>query len=63
MYKRTHGIHRTIKRVYGLIQADMKLAERGYLKTTAILPKKLILEIQKYVPGETIYNPKPKTSH
>jgi hypothetical protein len=41
----------------------MKLAKRGYLKTTAILSKKLILETQKYVLGETIYIPKPKTSH
>lgn len=63
MYKSTYDIHRVIECVYGLIRTDMKLAERGYLKTTAILPKKLILEIQKYVLGETIYIPKPKTSH
>lgn len=29
-----------------------------YVKATAILPEKLILEIQKYVQGETIYIPK-----
>lgn len=57
MCKCTHDIHRAIERIYGLIQADMGLAER------AILPKKLILEIQKYVQEETIYIPKSKTSH
>ncbi|MGE6540834.1 CD3324 family protein [Bacillus luti] len=36
---------------------------KDYLKATAILPKKLILEIQKYVQEETIYIPKSKTSH
>ncbi|GGI10770.1 CD3324 family protein [Gottfriedia solisilvae] len=34
-----------------------------YLKATAILPEKLISEIQKYVQGETIYIPKPETTH
>ncbi|MBP1931144.1 CD3324 family protein [Ammoniphilus resinae] len=34
-----------------------------YVKATAILPEKLILEIQKYVQGETIYIPKPESSH
>jgi Mor family transcriptional regulator len=34
-----------------------------YIKATAILPEKLISEIQKYVQGETIYIPKPETSH
>lgn len=28
-----------------------------YVKASAVLPKKLILEIQKYVQGETIYIP------
>lgn len=28
-----------------------------------MLPEKLIAEIQKYVQGETIYIPKPDTSH
>ncbi|WP_044639968.1 CD3324 family protein [Risungbinella massiliensis] len=35
----------------------------AYRKATAILPEKLISEIQKYVQGETIYIPKPKNSH
>ncbi|TYR78865.1 hypothetical protein FZC66_17715 [Priestia megaterium] len=35
----------------------------AYIKATAILPEKLISEIQKYIQGETIYIPKPKTSH
>lgn len=34
-----------------------------YIKATAILPEKLISEIQKYVQGETIYIPKPEMSH
>lgn len=34
-----------------------------YLKATAILPEELILEIQKYVQGETIYIPKPEATH
>ncbi|MBM7588131.1 Mor family transcriptional regulator [Bacillus pakistanensis] len=34
-----------------------------YVKATNILPEKLILEIQKYVQGETIYIPKPETSY
>lgn len=34
-----------------------------YVKATAILPEELIIEIQKYVQGETIYIPKPKQSH
>jgi Mor family transcriptional regulator len=29
-----------------------------YLKANAVLPEKLIIEIQKYVQGETIYIPK-----
>lgn len=35
----------------------------AYRKATAILPEKLISEIQKYVQGETIYIPKPESSH
>ncbi|MCH1626387.1 CD3324 family protein [Fredinandcohnia quinoae] len=35
----------------------------AYVKATAILPEKLISEIQKYVQGETIYIPKPETTH
>lgn len=35
----------------------------AYVKANTILPKKLISEIQKYVQGETIYIPKPETSH
>ncbi|MFC3885813.1 CD3324 family protein [Bacillus songklensis] len=34
-----------------------------YVKATTILPEKLIIEIQKYVQGETIYIPKPKTTY
>ncbi|MEK4030618.1 MULTISPECIES: CD3324 family protein [Bacillaceae] len=34
-----------------------------YVKATAILPEQLIIEIQKYVQGETIYIPKPKTAY
>ena len=30
----------------------------AYIKATAILPEKLLLEIQKYVQGETLYIPK-----
>ncbi|QHM14747.1 hypothetical protein C7M29_02449 [Bacillus subtilis] len=35
----------------------------AYVKATAILPEKLISEIQKYVQGKTIYIPKPESSH
>lgn len=35
----------------------------AYIKANTILPEKLISEIQKYVQGETIYIPKPETSH
>ncbi|WP_042349858.1 CD3324 family protein [Bacillus massiliigorillae] len=35
----------------------------AYVKATAILPEKLISEIQKYVHGETIYIPKLETTH
>jgi Mor family transcriptional regulator len=35
----------------------------AYVKATAILPEKLISEIQKYVQGETIYIPKPEKTH
>ncbi|WP_163102500.1 CD3324 family protein [Peribacillus alkalitolerans] len=34
-----------------------------YVKATTILPEKLIIEIQKYVQGETIYIPKPENAH
>jgi Mor family transcriptional regulator len=34
-----------------------------YVKATKILPEKLIIEIQKYVQGETIYIPKPETTY
>lgn len=33
------------------------------MNATAILPEKLIEEIQKYVQGETIYIPKPETAY
>ncbi|MGM0862060.1 MAG: CD3324 family protein [Bacillota bacterium] len=35
----------------------------AYVKATAILPEKLISEIQKYVQGETIYILKTVASH
>ena len=35
----------------------------AYVKATAVLPEKLISEIQKYVHGETIYIPKLENSH
>lgn len=31
-----------------------------YVKATAVLPERLIVEIQKYVQGETLYIPNPK---
>jgi len=34
-----------------------------YLNATKVLPEKLIVEIQKYVQGETLYIPKPETEH
>ncbi|MFM1655831.1 CD3324 family protein [Brevibacillus sp. B_LB10_24] len=34
-----------------------------YVKATSILPEKLVIEIQKYVQGETIYIPKPKAAY
>lgn len=34
-----------------------------YVKATAILPEKLLVEIQKYVQGQTIYIPKPETTY
>ncbi len=34
----------------------------GYVKADAVLPEKLISEIQKYVQGETIYIPKPDSA-
>jgi Mor family transcriptional regulator len=33
------------------------------IKAKAVLPEKLILEIQKYVQGETIYIPKPEGAY
>lgn len=35
----------------------------AYVKATAVLPDELILEIQKYVQGKTIYIPKPEPNH
>ncbi|MEH7402448.1 CD3324 family protein [Gottfriedia acidiceleris] len=35
----------------------------AYIKATAILPEKLLLEIQKYVQGETLYIPKSEKIH
>ncbi|ASB90890.1 CD3324 family protein [Bacillus sonorensis] len=35
----------------------------AYLNAAAILPEKLISEIQQYVQGETIYIPKPVSAH
>ncbi|ODG89974.1 MULTISPECIES: CD3324 family protein [Bacillaceae] len=35
----------------------------AYIKATAILPEKLLLEIQKYVQGETLYIPKTEKVH
>ncbi|WP_338751231.1 CD3324 family protein [Bacillus sp. FJAT-52991] len=34
-----------------------------YVKATNVLPEQLIIEIQKYVQGETIYIPKPKKAY
>jgi Mor family transcriptional regulator len=34
-----------------------------YVNANHILPEKLIMEIQKYVQGETIYIPKPETAY
>ncbi|WP_459501329.1 CD3324 family protein [Bacillus sp. C1] len=35
----------------------------GYVKAATVLPESLIIEIQKYVQGETIYIPKQETAH
>ncbi|MES9685485.1 hypothetical protein CN514_19080 [Bacillus sp. AFS001701] len=35
----------------------------AYIKATAVLPEKLLLEIQKYVQGETLYIPKSEKVH
>ena len=35
----------------------------AYIKATAVLPEKLLLEIQKYVQGETLYIPKSEKIH
>lgn len=34
-----------------------------YMNANKVLPEKLIVEIQKYVQGETIYIPKPETKY
>ena len=34
-----------------------------YINANKVLPEKLIVEIQKYVQGETLYIPKPETEH
>ncbi|PFO06571.1 hypothetical protein COJ85_06560 [Bacillus sp. AFS076308] len=34
-----------------------------YINAAKVLPEKLIVEIQKYVQGETLYIPKPETEH
>ena len=34
-----------------------------YVKADNVLPPSLVSEIQKYVQGETIYIPKPKSEH
>ncbi|GIN39773.1 MULTISPECIES: CD3324 family protein [Heyndrickxia] len=34
-----------------------------YVKASTVLPENLIMEIQKYVQGETIYIPKPRNNH
>lgn len=34
-----------------------------YVKAAAVLPENLIMEIQKYVQGETIYIPKPENAY
>ncbi|MBE3648330.1 hypothetical protein GXB80_12055 [Paenibacillus polymyxa] len=38
-------------------------AKLRYTNATKVLPQKLITEIQKYVQGETLYIPKPKTEY
>jgi len=34
-----------------------------YINANKVLPEKLIIEIQKYVQGETLYIPKPKMEY
>lgn len=34
-----------------------------YINAAKVLPEKLIMEIQKYVQGETLYIPKPETEY
>ncbi|GKU83092.1 CD3324 family protein [Niallia sp. NCCP-28] len=34
-----------------------------YMNAKKVLPEKLILEIQKYIQGETLYIPKQETKH
>ena len=38
-------------------------AKLKYINANKVLPEKLIIEIQKYVQGETIYIPKLETEH
>jgi len=38
-------------------------AKLKYINADKVLPEKLIQEIQKYVQGETLYIPKPKTEY
>jgi Mor family transcriptional regulator len=41
---------------------NKELANLKYLKANAVLPEELIIEIQKYVQGESIYIPKSGTT-
>ncbi|MGM0750634.1 MAG: CD3324 family protein [Bacillota bacterium] len=34
-----------------------------YVKAESVLPPSLLVEIQKYIQGETLYIPKPKMKH
>jgi len=34
-----------------------------YMNANKVLPEKLVVEIQKYVQGETLYIPKPETEY
>jgi Mor family transcriptional regulator len=38
-------------------------AKLKYMNASKVLPEKLIVEIQKYVQGETLYIPKPETEY
>lgn len=48
---------------YFILKKNKGLAEMKYVKATAVLPERLIVEIQKYVQGETLYIPKPEKTH